>query len=76
MLWGGVRCLRIKEYEGEDGMKDGEGINQRTLMHNLWTQMTMWGRAWGGGRVGLVEVGKGRKSWNNCNSINNKNLKE
>ena len=57
---------------GWDGMKDGEGINQRTFMNNLLT--------WGHGRqcgdwLGLgrwwdwVEVGKERKSGN---SINNK----
>ena len=34
-------------------MKDGEGINQTTFMHNPWTQTTIWGLAWGGERVGL-----------------------
>ena len=34
-------CLRI----GERGawMKVGEGISQRTYIHNPWTQTTVWG---------------------------------
>ena len=56
-------------------MKDGERINQRHLCatHGHKEQYGDWlgeGREWG-----WVEVGKGRKNGNNCNSINNKNKK-
>ena len=41
-------------------MTNGEGINQRTFMHSLWTR-SMWGWAWGRESVGLGEGGDGRK---------------
>ena len=50
----------------------GEGINQRTFIHNQWTQTTMWGLASGGERMYLDEGGKAGESGNNCNSLNNK----
>ena len=34
-------------------MKDGEGINQRTFMHNTMTWTTRWGLDGAGERVGL-----------------------
>lgn len=40
-------------------MKDIKEFNQRTFMHNLWTQTTIWGLAWGGEQVGR---GGGRKT--------------
>ena len=39
-------------------MKDGEGFNQRTFMHNPWTQTTIWGVVWVGEGV---ELGGGRE---------------
>ena len=55
---------------GGDRMKGGEGINQRTFVHNPGHEQQYgdWleeerGWVW-------VEVRKGRKSGNNCNSIN------
>ena len=54
-------------------MKDGEGINQRTLMHDPWISTTIWGLMEGVGRVRLGGGGKREKekSSNNCNGINN-----
>ena len=54
-------------------MKDGERINQITFMRDPWTHTTICGLACVGRRRGSVEAGKGQKSGNNCNSINNKN---
>ena len=42
-------------------MKDGRGINQRTQMHNLWTQTAMRGGAWGAEGVGLGGGGEREK---------------
>ena len=53
-------------------MKDGEGINQRTFIHDSWTQTIIWGLNETGEGVGLHGGGKGGESRNNCNSINNK----
>ena len=39
-----------------NGMKDSEGINQRTFMENLWTLTTLWGLHWDGHPVGKEEV--------------------
>ena len=33
-------------------IKDGGGLNQRTFMHNRWTQTTIRGLAWGGEKMG------------------------
>ena len=52
-------------------MKDGEGINQRTFMHNPWTRTTIWGLAWDGEMVGMGVSGEREKSGNNSDSINN-----
>ena len=54
-------------------MRDGEGINQRTFVHNSWTQIAIWPLAGLEGGWDWEEVGKGRKSGNKCNSINNRN---
>ena len=56
-----------------NGMKVGEGINQRTLPHNPWTQRTMWGLAMGREKLRLGEGGEEEKSGNNCNSLHNNN---
>ena len=57
---------------GGDRMKGGEGINQRTFVHNPGHEQ-QYGDWLGVGRVwGWAEVGQGRKSWTNCNSISNK----
>ena len=64
--------LTAARGEGKDQMKDGEEISQRTFMHNPWTWTMKWGWSQGEERDwGWVEVGKGRKSRNNCNSIYN-----
>ena len=42
-------------------MKDGEGINQKTYIHNPWTQTTTRGLAEGGEKV---ELGGGEKREN------------
>ena len=34
-------------------MRDGEGINQRTCMHNPWTRTITGALAWAGERLGL-----------------------
>ena len=33
-------------------MKDGEGINQRTFVHNPWAWTIIWRLAWGGEKGG------------------------
>ena len=44
------------------GMKDGEGIYQRTFMCNPWTGTKIWELARGGKRVGLGgSEGRGEK---------------
>ena len=57
--------------KGGDGMKDDEGINQRTFMHSPWSWRTVWGLAWGAERGGVGEGREGKKNGNNCNSLNN-----
>ena len=59
---------------GSDWVKKGEGIRQRTYIHNPWTQATVWGQPEGGGlgdrRRGINRVGGNEGI---CNSFNNKN---
>ena len=57
-------------------MKETESTinNQRTYIHNPWTQATVWGQPEGGGlgdrRRGINRVGGNEGI---CNSFNNKN---
>ena len=45
-------------------MKDDEVINQRTNMHNPWTQTTtIWELAVGGESVRLERSGEREKKW-------------
>ena len=55
-------------------MKDGEGINQRTFMHSLWTPTMICGLTEGGKRAGL-SGGRKRGKSGNCNIIDNKFFK-
>ena len=54
---------RFAAVRGEVGMvhwmKKGEGISQRTYMHDPWTQTTVWGWPEGSRGRGWVEVGRG-----------------
>ena len=53
---------RFAAVRGEVGMvhwmKKGEGISQRTYMHDPWTQTTVWG--WPEGRCWVKARGGGR----------------
>ena len=45
-------------------MKDGERTDQRTFMHNPWTQTTtIWELAVGGESVRLERSGEREKKW-------------
>ena len=46
-----------------DGMKGGEKISQRTLMHNSQTQTAIWELAWGGERLELGGGGTRELKW-------------
>ena len=49
--------------EEGSGKKEGEGISQRTYMHDPWTWTTVWRWPEGGGEWGLGGGGKRRKKW-------------
>ena len=40
--WNRLTAVR-GEGGGGDGLKEGEGISQRTYMHDPWTWTTVWG---------------------------------
>ena len=42
------------EEGGRDGLKDGEGINQRTYMNDPWTWTLVWGLTVAVGRWGKL----------------------
>ena len=67
--WNTLTAVRGEEGGG-DYLKEGEGISQRTYMHDSWTWTTVWGLTVGAGWAGWsVAQGENR---DNCNSINNK----
>lgn len=56
------RLRAVSEERGGAWVKDGEGVSQRTYMHDPWTQTTAWG--WPEGR-GAAGAGCGRQRGEN-----------